>query len=675
MFAAPVAKSQAKTPACPTTGLRPSALIARRPDHGAFEERRLLRQSVGDEAALRTHPDTSLREQHNRQGLVDSPDPAAQAPLDNSWSLRSISIFPPDQARRRKVSIFSGREERSHGASLVQSPRVPDLVQAKLRIGALDDPLEREADRIADQIVRAPVLGPSSGLPQVTKTAGGTQLLQTDRTSSSQPAGGRAAAVDHAIGSPGQRLDASVRADFEPRFGHDFGAVRVHCDATAGASADGLNARAYTVGRDIVFAPGTYRPWSAEGRRLLAHELAHVMQQEGQPPLVQRQPAGSVQRADEPDEPLEQALERQQWFDELAEKNKKMEQELGPIMERLAEQLEAQDPFFVRENPNLVRLKAQLQDEKKRLPGELADADKELTKASKEFLKADDKLAELEDLERLLAEERELFGKRLAPILASVQDMIENDVKTRKDAAAKEVQEKRTSIEAIKQYMADKKAYIWERDHFIQQMREQLKFQGLGAARRAGVSTETPLSGQPAALAQTATLLQTLIEASRLLDPYVSGKRNINLRLPGHFRVDDPAAFEAAKKAAHIGATERGTDVGGFYDRQHDTIHLPQTAHFGEALHEAIHNYSAVTMRNLCTKMNEGVTQILADEVLREQGLPKVERVKYEKEVDCATKLIRQFGFDAVASFYFLGEYRGQVRGLFEAVKSCDDYC
>jgi hypothetical protein len=65
----------------------------------------------------------------------------------------------------------------------------------------------------------------------------------------------------------------------EPRFGHDFGRVRVHTDASAAQSAQAVNAQAYTVGRDVVFGAGRYAPSSPQGQRLLAHELAHVVQQ------------------------------------------------------------------------------------------------------------------------------------------------------------------------------------------------------------------------------------------------------------------------------------------------------------------------------------------------------------------------------------------------------------
>src|SRR5262249_17929552 len=74
------------------------------------------------------------------------------------------------------------------------------------------------------------------------------------------------AAVDEVLGSPGQPLDGSVRADMETRFGHDFGQVRVHTDAHAAASARAIDALAYTAGRDIVFASGQHAPHSAPGR-------------------------------------------------------------------------------------------------------------------------------------------------------------------------------------------------------------------------------------------------------------------------------------------------------------------------------------------------------------------------------------------------------------------------
>ena len=85
--------------------------------------------------------------------------------------------------------------------------------------------------------------------------------------------------VSAALRAPGQPLHADTREYMESRFGHDFSHVRVHADASAANSARAVNALAYTVGRDVVFAPGQYAPNTAVGRQLLAHELTHVLQQ------------------------------------------------------------------------------------------------------------------------------------------------------------------------------------------------------------------------------------------------------------------------------------------------------------------------------------------------------------------------------------------------------------
>ena len=94
------------------------------------------------------------------------------------------------------------------------------------------------------------------------------------------------AIVHDVLRSPGQPLDPATRAFMEPRFGHDFSAVRVHTDLRAAESARAVNALAYTVGRDVTFGPGQYAPGTSAGRRLIAHELAHVVQQGDRPGSV-----------------------------------------------------------------------------------------------------------------------------------------------------------------------------------------------------------------------------------------------------------------------------------------------------------------------------------------------------------------------------------------------------
>jgi hypothetical protein len=107
--------------------------------------------------------------------------------------------------------------------------------------------------------------------------------------------------VNEVLRSPGQPLDPASRAFMEPRFGHSFADVQVHPGAKAADSADAVNAHAYTVGRHVVFGPGQYTPRSPAGQRLLAHELAHVVQQSGNNgQILQRQPKEPSESAKTP---------------------------------------------------------------------------------------------------------------------------------------------------------------------------------------------------------------------------------------------------------------------------------------------------------------------------------------------------------------------------------------
>jgi len=102
-------------------------------------------------------------------------------------------------------------------------------------------------------------------------------------TNGPAPVGVAPPLVYEVLRSPGARLDPDTRAFMEPRLGHDFGQVRVHTDNRAAQSARAVDALAYTVGRDVVFGAGQYAPGIEAGRRLLAHELTHVVQQDRAP--------------------------------------------------------------------------------------------------------------------------------------------------------------------------------------------------------------------------------------------------------------------------------------------------------------------------------------------------------------------------------------------------------
>ena len=146
-------------------------------------------------------------------------------------------------------------------------------VRRKLAIGSTDDPLEAEADRAAD----AALAGPPGVAGRV------APLLQRRDSGDGVSADAVPASVERTLAGSGQPLDAATRADMEARFGHDFSHVRVHSDAAAARSARDVGAHAYTAGGRIAFAAGRFAPHSGEGRHLLAHELAHVVQQGAQP--------------------------------------------------------------------------------------------------------------------------------------------------------------------------------------------------------------------------------------------------------------------------------------------------------------------------------------------------------------------------------------------------------
>jgi hypothetical protein len=139
--------------------------------------------------------------------------------------------------------------------------------------------------------------GVEAGRPDVLGPAG---LLHLQRT-----VGNRG--VTDLVARAGRPLDAAVRGDMESTLGHDFGDVEVHTDGAAAASAHALQAHAYTMGTHVVFGEGRYQPGTTEGRRTLAHELTHVVQQREGP--VDGTPAGGGIRLSDPGDRFEREAE------------------------------------------------------------------------------------------------------------------------------------------------------------------------------------------------------------------------------------------------------------------------------------------------------------------------------------------------------------------------------
>lgn len=164
--------------------------------------------------------------------------------------------------------------------------------QPKLSIGPVDDVYEREADAIADSVMRMPdpvdriqpFFRPSiSSLQRMCADCEKEEKnVQREAVNSKEPApNDQLESYIGRLNSGGQALPNQIRDFYEPRFAYDFGHVKVHTDTVAAKSAQSINALAYTSGNHIIFNQGQFSPGSASGKKLLAHELTHVVQQEG----------------------------------------------------------------------------------------------------------------------------------------------------------------------------------------------------------------------------------------------------------------------------------------------------------------------------------------------------------------------------------------------------------
>lgn len=155
-------------------------------------------------------------------------------------------------------------------------------LQAKLEVGASGDRFEQEADRVAEAVTRpdAPqARAPLSTTPAASTVQRACAACEHDATDRGQPPRPPGTEGIAGVLTGGAPLPVATRALFESRFGHDFGDVRIHTDPATATTARALGARAYTTGRDIVFAPDQFAPGTSDGQKLLAHELTHVVQQ------------------------------------------------------------------------------------------------------------------------------------------------------------------------------------------------------------------------------------------------------------------------------------------------------------------------------------------------------------------------------------------------------------
>lgn len=357
-------------------------------------------------------------------------------------------------------------------------------------------------------------------------------------------------------------LEASVRESMESRFEADFSQVRVHAGERAAALARSHHARAFTQGQSIVFGAGQFSPNDHEGRRLLSHELAHVVQQSR---------AGGASP--------------------------------GSSHER-----EAESAAALGDGPGTV-------------PITLASA----------------------------------FG--------AIQCAPDPDVNERKEESPKNPEPKKpapppTTTPPVTSQKASGPKQVFQ-------------------AKK--IKTDDKVD------ASTDSLIQAALETSAVLNPYIKGKLSgaSKVQIPGskfvrHQTEDD---FDKAAKAGGIIEKDLAPfgsqaekdhkaklhEVGGFYDRPTDTIHLPPWADVGNALHESIHKFGSGAVKTLLgDSFDEGVTQYFTNLVLTEQTLLPGKTTYNKDQLPLAEKLVRTFGRDTVATAYFEGNTAPLVKKIAE---------
>lgn len=204
-------------------------------------------------------------------------------------------------------------------------------LQAKLKVGAANDQYEREADRVADKVVSMSDIKGGNDLSQTHNADLNIQracqeceeenLLQRQASNleESYSADNINTEVSN-LKSKGQKMSDSSRAFFESRFDKDFSRVRFHTDSEAAGSARAINARAYTFGNHVVFAQGEYNPSTQQGKRLIAHELTHVVQQSSHHGEIGQ--SSRIQRS--PDDKQEPAWKDDYYYDTKAEAERRV---------------------------------------------------------------------------------------------------------------------------------------------------------------------------------------------------------------------------------------------------------------------------------------------------------------------------------------------------------------
>ena len=251
-------------------------------------------------------PTAEAKTQKDVRSSQSAPEPVRELSpfvpgmVSSAWSGAATGDGPP----RANPGGFGRQLAKLHSISGNQAvlrtlSQARSVIQTKLTVNKPGDEFEQEADRVADQVMRmtAPPLSiqrkcSSCAAEEEKVLRKCAECEEEEKKTGLQRkeagAGPQFAppSIHAVLSSSGRPLDAATRAFMEPRFGFDFSAVRVHDNTQAAESAKGVNALAYTVGRNLVFAQGRYEPHKSDGQRLLAHELAHVVQQSNAAPVT-----------------------------------------------------------------------------------------------------------------------------------------------------------------------------------------------------------------------------------------------------------------------------------------------------------------------------------------------------------------------------------------------------
>ncbi len=285
--------------------------------------------------------------ERKRNQTHEAPEPDLSPiyqPVQNAQIIGETPFQPPLKTHADWLSQKRSSNEKAHlvlqlqrayGNAYVHRMLSSLKVQAELKISSPDDVYEQEADRVAEKVMQRMSSGiqrqeeeeelqakPISYIHRQEKdeyqSESIPEALNQEEELQSKPAESHSGAVsgnlekriNTACGS-GQNLPGKVRQDMEQSFGADFRDVRVHTDSEADSLNLQLNARAFTRGQDIFFSQGEYNPVSADGQKLIAHELTHVLQQGAA--SVSRQSAGKPVKDGETREESEVSRNPPEW--------------------------------------------------------------------------------------------------------------------------------------------------------------------------------------------------------------------------------------------------------------------------------------------------------------------------------------------------------------------------